>query len=95
MATGPSIRWLVIQQDTRGVPLSIVILIVPHRPKECDQTNTTKDQRNGDEYNQYIHFTFLTRRAFNSTVTEDVDIAKAANSGVAKPRNATGMAMKL
>ena len=73
----------IIHQDARRIPFRVPVLARPDCPDEGGKTKATEDQRYGDQEGENIHRADLTRRAFNSTVMEEVDIAKAASSGVA------------
>ena len=79
------------------VTFGIVELVASKRPDEGDKADATQKQRNRDQIDERFHGTgpYRRRSALSETVIEEDDIAKAAISGVAKPRSATGTAIML
>ena len=59
------------------------------------EAQSAKDQRNRYKIGEDIHFSLPRRSAFSDTVIDELDIASAAISGVARPAIANGTAMIL
>jgi predicted metalloprotease len=74
---------VVVEQQTGSGAIRIVILAASDRPDKAAQAQAAQNDGNGDQDEQDVHRTYLTRIAFASTVSEETDIAIAASSGVA------------
>ena len=87
----------VIAKDAMRVAVRVIILPVPERPEKGNEPESAEKQRNRDQDDQHFHGPgpYFSRSALSDTVIEDVDIARAAIKGVAKPRRATGTATAL
>ena len=85
---------VLLKEDTRGIAVKILVLPGPQRPDEASQCPETKKQRAGHEDDQNVHAR-IPRMELTITVTELVDMAIAAASGVANPRTAMGTAIAL
>ena len=88
---------VILAQDAVAVAFRIVELPVPQRPEERCKTKAAQEQRYRDEVDKHLHrrSPYFSRSAFSVTVSDDVDIASAAMSGVASPTSATGTATTL
>ncbi len=76
----------------------IVKLAVAQRPQEGGKSEAAERQREGHEVEENSHREPCARcalRAFNVTKIEELDIAKAAMSGVTPPSTASGIAIRL
>ena len=80
-------------QDARAVAVGVVILVAFQRPDEGDESEQT--QKQGHRYQQDKHVPRRSLMAFSVTRIDEVDIASAAASGVAKPARAIGIEMAL
>lgn len=74
-------------------PFGVVILPLGDGPDERTEPQKPEPHGNRDQEDEHVHFCPL--MALSDTVTDDVDIAIAARSGVAKPASATGTEMTL
>ena len=78
------------------VAVGVVILPMPQRPEKGHKPKPAEKQRHGDQVDKDFHAgAYLSLSAFSETVTDDSDIAKAAMSGVARPKKAIGTASRL
>ena len=79
------------------IALRIVVLAVPQRPDESGESEKPEPQRHRDEQGKHQHgrTSYFRRSAFSDTVRDEVDMASAAMSGVARPAMATGTATTL
>lgn len=71
----------ILCQNPVGIALRIIKLTGFHRPKERNQTNAAKEQRNRDQDRQDFHHFSLS--ALTDTVIDEIDMASAAAKGVA------------
>lgn len=86
----------VVEKNACGVSFRVVILLALKTPNEGSEPQRSKDQRDWYQNGKNIHSGLhRTRNAFNITVIDEVDIASAANSGVASPAKANGIATRL
>lgn len=83
-------------QNPVAVAFGVVILTGFQRP---DEGRKPKPPRNRDTGIRMASISILcpyfSRSAFSVTVSDEVDMARAAISGVARPTNATGTATRL
>jgi len=91
---------VIVAQDPVGIAIGIVELALSQHPEKRQQAKPAQKQRDGDKDDEHVHVglpfpAYFSRSAFNDTVMELADIAKAAASGVAKPAIAMGTATTL
>lgn len=84
---------IVVSQDPMRIPFWVIELPTAQHPPECRQAHAAQKQRNRDQYAKHIHQ--RSRNAFNETVKDDEDIAKAAIKGEHNPATANGTASRL
>lgn len=99
MAVGGRYR-LIIEQDALGRPVEIVELAGAHAPQEGEKPQSAEAQCDGNEEQKNGHdallpFTRPARRALSTTTIDELDMARAAISGVTRPRMASGTAARL
>ena len=82
-------------QDAVRIALRIVVLVAVQRPEEGAKPDPPEHQRNRNQIGKDSHDLYRSLNALSDTVIDDADIAKAAMSGVASPRTASGIATAL
>lgn len=86
----------ILAQDAVAVAFGVFELPRPQCPKEGQQTKPAKNKRYWDQDGEHFHGEpYFSLRALSVTVSEEVDMASAAISGVARPASATGTAITL
>ena len=89
---------IIIADRPPGGAFEIVKLAVAQRPQEGGKSEAAERQREGREVHDDIHREPCARcalSAFKVTKIEELDIAKAAMSGVTPPSTASGTAIRL
>lgn len=87
---------VLVDEDARRSPIRIVELAVTQCPEERSEAGQAKQQRDGDKNQQPGHRAALARRnELAITITELIDMAAAAISGVTMPAIASGTASTL
>jgi len=87
----------VVIEDALGGAVEIVELAGAHRPKEGAKPGQAEEQRRRYEDEEAVHGVRArpSRIALAITISDDVDMAMAARSGVTKPATASGTAARL
>ncbi len=85
----------VCPQDALRIPVRVVVLSVSHGPEKRGEPHSAKEQRDRDQKGEDFHRDYRRRRALSETIIDEVDIAIAAESGLARPMSASGTAMVL
>lgn len=84
-------RLVVVEQDAVRRPVQIVELPGLERPQESAQAEEPEKKGEGDQNDDNVHGrTFDNRKALPVTMSDELDIATAAMSGVMKPIIASG-----
>lgn len=87
---------VLVDEDARRRSVGIIELPVTQRPEERGQAGKAKQKRDWQEEQQPGHRAALARRSeFAITMTELIDMAAAAISGVTIPAIASGTASTL
>lgn len=87
---------LIIKQDPRRCTVGIIELAIVERPEKGGKTSQPQAESDWDEETDTVHRAILlSRNALATTISDEIDIAKAAISGVTKPKIASGTARKL
>ena len=81
-------------QNTAAITVRVLVLPTAQRVEKPDQAHRPQHEGYRDQICQNIHRQ-IPRIAFRDTVIDDVDMAKAAISGVANPTTASGTATTL
>ena len=89
---------LVIVKYALGGAVEIIVLTGFHRPDKRRKPGPAHNKRYRNEIEQRRHrpsFSARMRKAFNVTMTDEPDMARAARSGVTNPNTASGIAHAL
>jgi hypothetical protein len=86
---------VIVAEDTVGVALGVVELPALEQPEERAQPQRPRNRLTGIRIPRTSMRAHFNRNALSETVMEDIDIAKAAISGVARPAMASGTARTL
>lgn len=92
------LRQIIVADRPPCGAFEIVKLAVAQRPQEGGKSEAAERQREGREVHDDIHrepFARCALSAFKVTKIEELDIAKAAMSGVTPPSTASGTAIRL
>lgn len=84
---------VIVTKDAMGVAFGIVELPFAQHPPEREKAKPAQKQRDRDQYAEDIHQRNLS--AFNDTVKDEEDIARAAIRGEHRPATASGTANRL
>ena len=87
---------ILVDQYPHSRAFAIVELPIPQRPEEGGEAEQAKEKGNRDQQAKTDHFAApFKRSALAMTISEDVDMATAATSGVTLPATASGTASTL
>lgn len=84
----------VIQQNSSGGSIQIVVLTAFDAPDKSGQTANSEQKGERDQVNQDVHEVDLLKE-FRITARDDPDMASAAMKGVTNPQMARGIATLL
>ena len=93
---------LVVEQDTLRCTVEILELAGSHAPQKSKKPESAKTEGDGDQEQENCHatlpafaFTRPARKALSTTIIDELDMARAAMSGVTMPKMASGTAARL
>ena len=85
----------VFVKNSAAVTFGVIVLPASQSVQKSHQAKSSQYQRYRYKVRQNVHLRPRNRKAFKDTVIDDVDMASAAISGVAKPATASGTATTL
>ena len=91
--------FVVITKDALGRSSGIIMLPVPQGPEDGGESENAREKSNGNENDKPTHLARGSvrnnRNALAVMMSDDADMTMAAMRSVARPRKASGTAMKL